>query len=167
MAILYLLVRPHIATIVEVATPAMLPTLQGSATPQIDGPNDRVLVSRYLYNLRSPQRGEIVAWRPDDGRPGQLELGRLTALPGDRIRIDKAGRIHVNDAFVAAAEDPERPDVAPAVKVPKGCLLALGDAPSAAPGGQRWLSDSYLRASQIEGKATAVVWPPDRVRLLD
>jgi len=166
VVLLYLLVRPHVATIVEVTSPTMAPTLQGSPTPQIDGPNDRVLVSRYLYHLRAPQRGEIVAWKPDDGEPGQLDVGRLVALAGDQIRIDGSGRVHVNDDFVAAAQQNDRPEQAPVVTIPEGCLLALGDE-RAAPDGRIWLVDGYLRDDQLAGKATAVIWPPDRVRLLD
>jgi signal peptidase I len=167
VVLLYLLVRPHVATIVEVTSPTMAPTLQGSTTPQIDGPNDRLLVSRYLYHLRAPLRGEIVAWKPDDGEPGQLEVGRLMALPGDQIRIDRGGKVHVNDAYVAAAKQADSPEAAPAVTIPEGCLLALGDEPSAGPGGQLWLVDGYVREDQLAGKATAVIWPPDRMRLLD
>lgn len=165
--VLYLLVRPYVGTIVEVTTPAMGPTLQGSPTPQIDGPNDRVAVCRYLYHLRAPRRGEIVAWR-DLGQPaGPLRLGRLVALAGDEIRLDQSGHVHVNDSFVADAADLEKSPGAPAEKVPDGLVLVLGEPPSGAANEARWHIDGYLPTEQLEGKASAVVWPPDRIRLLD
>lgn len=88
---------------------------------------DRVLVNKIVYDVRDPQRGEIVvfrgtdAWAPqqtDESEPGFLEklgrtlgdlvgvarpgekdfIKRVIGLPGDRVRCcDEQGRVTVND----------------------------------------------------------------------
>src|SRR5437867_7075523 len=63
---------------------------------------DRVLVSRIVYRLRDPRRGDIVAFRLPTaaalecgGFFHEVAIKRLIALPGDRFG-EKSGFVYVN-----------------------------------------------------------------------
>ena len=69
---------------------------------------DFIFVSKYSYGLRlpvtntlviptgSPQRGDVIVFRlPPNPKINYIK--RLVGLPGDRIRVDSANQLYVND----------------------------------------------------------------------
>jgi len=169
-AVLLLVIRPAILQILEVDSAAMEPTLRGSLTPQIDGPNDRVLVNKYILKVQPLQRGQLVAYRvedPSDAHYGETAVRRVVALAGDEVEIDVYGRLLVNRQRV---DEPYANGhcavVFPARTVPEGACFVLGDNRAGADPSAGWLADPFVTDRQVRGRAVAVVWPAGRARLL-
>jgi signal peptidase I len=166
----FLVVRPFLAQVVVVESGSMAPTLHGSPTPQIDGRNDCVLLNRYLYRLRPPRRGEIVVFRLDPANT-LLEEGRVIkrviAVAGDLIEIDPTGRVVLNQRRLDEPYAPHRCDrVLPPQRVPPGTIFVLGDERSASRDSSRFERSPFVSLKLLEGKAVAICFPPDRLRLL-
>ncbi len=166
----FLVVRPFVAQILPVTSPSMAPTLNGGPTPQIDGPNDRILVNKYLLHCRPPRRGEVVVFLPPPAsaeQPDALLVKRLVALPGDTVEIDQLGRLLVNDLPVDEPYLREPSDIPfPRRELPAGSYFVLGDNRNLSNDSSRWSGDPFLPAERLMGTAVAICWPPERLRLL-
>lgn len=165
LALVLLCLRPFVLHLHSVSDDLMEPTLQGSPTPQIDGPNDRVVIHRYLFHLRPPRRGELLLVALPNGR--ETVVRRLIGLPGDVVAINSHGRLTVNGRVQTEPYAPEPANaVLPPRRVPAGHYFTLGDARHrSAPG----LASGtlFVNADRVRGRAVAICWPPERARLLE
>ncbi len=97
--VLVLVIRSFLFEPFRIPSDSMMPTL-------FDG--DFIFVSKYSYGLRlpvsntlviptgSPQRGDVIVFRlPPNPKINYIK--RLVGLPGDRIRVDAANQLYVND----------------------------------------------------------------------
>src|SRR5947207_5797729 len=66
--------------------------------PAIECGGDRVLVQKFLYEFRRPQRWEVAVFHYP-GEPSQAYVKRVVGLPGESIRIAD-GDIWVDDRIV-------------------------------------------------------------------
>src|SRR3990172_6948491 len=57
-------------------------------------PHDRVLVSKFIYRLRDPARGDVIVLRYPRS-PERNYIKRIAALPGDVLEV-KNGKLFVN-----------------------------------------------------------------------
>jgi signal peptidase I len=80
----YFLISRYILQSVQVVGASMSPTLHDS---------DRYFLNRWIYDLRSPRRGEIVVLK--DPTDGAYCVKRVVALPGESVYF-KNGRLFVN-----------------------------------------------------------------------
>ena len=83
-AILYLFLNHFVLEIVQVQGHSMMPTLHDS---------DRYYLNRWIYYLRTPQRGEVVVLK--DPSDGVFAVKRIIASAGDSVYL-KEGRVYVN-----------------------------------------------------------------------
>ncbi len=105
----------------------------------VDGPSmqptlytgERLLVNKFIYRFKEPQRGDIIVFRPP-GEPNYRKfIKRVIGLPGDVINIEN-GIVYVNNEPVQAEYTFEKissrwfPVNFP-VKVPEGHVFVLGD----------------------------------------
>lgn len=169
--LVFLVIRPFIGQVVSVSSASMTPTLRGSSTPQIDGPNDRLVLVRYLYHLRAPRRGEIVVFRlsPEntDRDTGDV-VKRVIALPGDKVGINSTGHVVLNGQQLRETDYTRGPSnrILPVQQVPPGHLFVLGDNRTDSRDSSRFERSPFVDARLVKGKAVAICWPPERVRLL-
>jgi signal peptidase I len=97
--VLVLVIRSFLFEPFRIPSDSMMPTL-------FDG--DFIFVSKYSYGLRlpvtntllvptgTPQRGDVIVFRlPPNPKINYIK--RLVGLPGDRIRVDAANQLYVND----------------------------------------------------------------------
>jgi signal peptidase I len=97
--VLVLVIRSFLFEPFRIPSDSMMPTL-------FDG--DFIFVSKYSYGLRlpvsntlliptgSPQRGDVIVFRlPPNPKINYIK--RLVGLPGDRIRVNSANQLYVND----------------------------------------------------------------------
>ena len=148
-----------------VVAPFKIPS--GSMRPTLmEG--DRILVSKFLYRFREPQRGEIIVFRFPEN-PRRPYIKRLVAVGGDRVEI-REGRMVINGQVV-----PERfarayyynqgqyglPESV--VEVPPDAFFVLGDNSASSHDSRFW---GFVPRRLLIGKALCIFWPPQRIRAL-
>jgi signal peptidase I len=116
----YLLISRFVIGTVVVQGPSMEPTLEAG---------QRLLVHRWFYLLRTPQRGDIVALRLP-GEHAQL-VKRVVALPLETIRIER-GRVFVNgdalqEPYLHGAPTSGGPLGTNTYRIADDCYFVLGD----------------------------------------
>jgi signal peptidase I len=141
---------------------------------------DRVLVSRFVYHLHDPRRGDIVVFHPpgdgDIARAGADHpasvyfIKRVIGLPGETVQ-SVAGRVQVCQAPGVDCRTLKEPYLAKQrstgtfgpIPVPAGCYFMMGDNRADSDDSRDW---GVLPRSYIIGEAFSTYWPLDRLRLL-
>jgi len=157
---LALLLRTFIMAPFKIPSGSMRPTL-------IEG--DRILVNKFLYRLRPPQRGEIIVFRyPDD--PKRPFIKRLAAVGGDTVEI-REGRLVINGtpmedgplSTVQYSNQGAYGQEGQAVQVPGDALFVLGDNPGSSHDSRFW---GFVPKRLLIGRAMCIFWPFTRWRVL-
>jgi len=131
---------------------------------------DRVLVSRFTYRIRDPQRGDVAAFHVPMaalaacGATGDnvVYLKRVVALPGERWR-EENGFIYVDGERLAepyVKGDRRDAETIPEKPVPEGEYLMLGDNRSSSCDSRRF---GTVSRDDLIGPVYAVYWPPGRI----
>ena len=158
---LALAIRTFIMAPFKIPSGSMRPTL-------IEG--DRILVNKFLYRFREPQRGEIIVFRYPDNIKRPF-IKRLVGLGGDAVEIregkiivngeelDGAGIFHTNhynnDGPYGQANQP--------IKVPDGEYYVLGDNSDSSHDSRFW---GFVPKPLLIGRAICIFWPIKRWRIL-
>ncbi len=117
-----------------------------------------------LLDIRTgpPQRGEIVAFRHERVGP-TLYVKRVIGLPGDRIAIAGGvvvrNGVRLDEPYVTLRDARGMRDVT----VPPDAYFVLGDDRPASEDSRVW---GFVRASDLEGRAVASLWPPAAIGLV-
>lgn len=136
---------------------SMLPTIQLK---------DRVMVNKFIYRFKEPQRGDIVVFAPPEAlHTNQDYIKRVIGLPGDIVEM-KNGKVYINDRplkepYLAEALDYEYGPV----EVPEGCLMVLGDNRNHSFDSHYW--NAWLTRDRLKGKAFLTYWPYNHIKLLE
>lgn len=152
--VLALLLRAFVVQAFYIPSGSMIPTLL---------PNDRVLVNKFIYTLRAPQRGDVFVFEyPED--PSKDYVKRLIALPGDTFEM-RQGTVYINGAPVKEdyVKYADSYSMAPVV-VPKDSFVALGDNRPNSADSRFW---GYVSRSAIKGPVFLRYWPLNRFGLID
>jgi signal peptidase I len=156
-----------------------IPSESMENTLQID---DRVLVNKLIYELRSPERGEVVVFEaPPHWRSIANEkdfIKRVIAVGGDHIACCDAGRLVINgvpleEPYLYSVDGYTDPAVQQSRKfetvVPEGRLWMMGDHRSESGDSMQhyWSSEGDLQLSTISedaviGRAFVLFWPVGR-----
>ena len=149
--ILALLIKTFVFQFYYIPSGSMEPTLQ------ID---DKILVTKYSYKLKTPERGEIIVFEyPYDKKLSYIK--RLIGLPGEQIEI-KDSELYINDILVQEKYLPEGltfEDYGP-VEVPEDQYFMLGDNRNHSSDSRVW---GFVDKELIVGKARLTYWPLDRI----
>ena len=153
--VLALLIRTFIVELYIVDGPSMRPTLQH---------DERLVVNKFIYRVRSPERGEVIIFRyPRD--PSRDFIKRVIAVAGDTIEI-KEGRVYVNDEILHEDYIAEKTRTEyPKVTVPEGTLFVCGDNRQNSLD-SRSSDVGFLPLENVKGKASLVFWPFDEFKTL-
>ena len=153
--ILALMIRTFIVELYVVDGPSMKPTLQHE---------ERLVVNKFIYRVREPQKGEIVIFRyPRD--PSRDFIKRVIATAGDTIEI-KEGRVYVNDQlqredFILEKTRSEYPKAT----VPEGTIFVMGDNRNNSED-SRFSDVGFVPLDLVKGKAILIFWPIDDFKTL-
>jgi signal peptidase I len=116
----------------------------------------RLLVNKVVYDLRQPQRGEIIVFHQPNG--GNVDLiKRIIALPGDTVEI-KDGAVYINGSAIDEPYIKAAPSYTMAKEeIPAGEYFVLGDNRNNSNDSHSW---GELPEQNIIGKAWLSIWPP-------
>ena len=162
------LIKPY-----RIPSESMLDTLR---------PGDRVLVNRFVYHLREPERGDVVVFRyPRD--PDVVFIKRIIGAPGDVVEV-RDGSVYVNgrpvkEPYVHRTRGLADPTIAQAsiagstlhdpwslsepYKVPAGQYFVMGDNRTDSDDSRDW---GTVSRSAIVGEGLATYWPLSRLHAL-
>ena len=153
--VLAFFIRYFIVELYLVDGPSMRPTLQSA---------ERLVVNKFIYRFRAPERGEILVFRyPRD--PSRDFIKRVIAIPGDTIEI-RDGRVYVNAALL------NEPYILsktrgnyPLATVPEGHIFVMGDNRNNSED-SRFADVGFVPFDLIKGKAMLVFWPVSQFKTL-
>lgn len=153
--ILAFFIRYFIVELYMVEGPSMRPTLVNS---------ERLIVSKFIYRFKSPEKGEILVFRyPSD--PSRDFIKRVIAAPGDTIEI-KDGRVFVNGQLQNETYILEKMKGSyPLSTVPSGHVFVMGDNRNNSED-SRFRDVGFVPFDLIKGKAVMVFWPLDQMKTL-
>lgn len=136
---------------------SMLPTIQLQ---------DRVMVNKFIYHFKEPQRGDIVVFDPPEELHSRWDyIKRVIGLPGEKVEIEK-GKVYIDGVALNEPylKEPIDYEYGP-VTVPEDSLLVLGDNRNESFDSHRW--NAWLTRDRLKGKAIFVYWPPQHLGLLE
>ncbi|WPD23270.1 MAG: signal peptidase I [Candidatus Electrothrix scaldis] len=152
------LVKEHFIKAYKIPAGSMLPTLLVG---------DHLLVNRFIYKQRQPERGDIVVFEyPRD--PSLDYIKRIVAVAGDVVELrdkrlfvdgvpqDAYPTVHKDNTIHPRSEDP-RDNFGP-VTVPEHAVFVLGDNRDNSFDSRFW---GFVDESTIKGKAMSFYWSWD------
>lgn len=160
-----------------IVKPYRIPSASMEPTLQI---GDRVLVSRFIYHLHDPRRGDVIVFHPpgtgDNAIPGATtEAGvtfikRIIGLPGETV-VGRGGHVEICRAPSVGCHvlkepylpDGERTASFGPTRVPPDRYFMMGDNRGDSDDSRQW---GTLPRPYIIGEAFATYWPADRLRTL-
>jgi len=159
--VLALVIRAFVVQAFKIPTGSMRPTL-------LEG--DRLLVNKFIYRFREPERGDVIVFRfPSDRKKDYIK--RLIATGGESVQI-KDGNVYVDGDLV---EDPsiirginyynKEPygGFNKVINVPPDGFYVLGDNSASSRDSRYW---GFVPQKNVIGKAFFIYWPPTRIRVL-
>ena len=153
--VLAFLIRQFIVELYIVDGPSMRPTLQSQ---------ERLVVNKFIYSLRTPEKGEILVFKYPRNQERDF-IKRVIATEGDTIEI-KDGRVYVNDQMLNEDYILEKTrSEYPKSTVPEGTVFVMGDNRNNSED-SRFADVGFVPYSLIKGKAMLVFWPFSQFKTL-
>ena len=122
---------------------------------------DVTLVNRLVYNMSTPKRGHVIAFRPNGNENSHYYIKRIVALPGETIEI-RDGTIWINGEELKEKYDTTAIEDAGVLEEP----MTLGKSEYFVLGDDRLNSEDSrmadignVKRSEIEGKVWFTVSP--------
>jgi signal peptidase I len=132
---------------------------------------DRIVVSKVLYDLRDPKRGDIVGYElPARGAArcgvseGATFVHRIVGLPGERVAL-RNGTVFVNGGRLTEDyldEERRGTPTLPARLVPDDQYFVLGDNRARSCDSRVW---GFVPRERLIGPKIATYWPVDRISI--
>ncbi len=140
-----------------IPTGSMLPTIQLQ---------DRVMVNKFIYFFKEPERGDVVVFDPPDILNSKEDyIKRVIGLPGDTVEVKNA-QVYVNGKALSEPYiyEPLDYEFGP-VTVPDDALFVMGDNRNASFDSHRW--NAWLTKDHLKGKAFLIYWPINHMTLME
>ena len=116
----YLFFSRVVVTAVEVKGASMYPTLAAG---------DRLLLNRFAYLHRDPQRGEMIVLK--DPETGDLIVKRIVGLPCETVVMQNHSAFvnghRINEPYAEISGRMDKMPLGKATVVPRDCYFVLGD----------------------------------------
>ncbi len=159
---------------------SLTPSQQVLLQSKVHREEHRILVSKFAYWFKKPERGDVVIFRvpfaidsvvnEEDGtsmppyhRDQSVYVKRAVAFEGEQLRIGNDDHLYINDKMVTDPEIISKLQYFPPggnpeyhIKVPEDALLVFGDNSDNSLDSRYW---GPLRQSNLRGKAIVRYWP--------
>ncbi len=147
-----------------VVQPFIIPS--GSMIPTLEI-NDRVLVNKFIYRFRTPERGDIVVFsNPQYDPVVKTLIKRVVAVGGDTVDI-KDDKLWINGKPMNEPYVHGKPTqlgtVPMPVTIPEGYVFLMGDNRTNS-GDARFFGPQPV--SHVEGEAFCIYWPLSGIKAL-
>ena len=123
--------------------------------------DDTLLVNTIAYKIGSPERGEIIAFKPQSNVNASYSIKRIIGKPGETIQI-KNGRIYINGERykeLIEVETINNPGIAASeITLGENQYFVLGDNRNNS-SDSRFDEVSIVKRKEILGKAWLRIWP--------
>ena len=111
---------------------------------------------------KTPERGDIVVFSPNDNSEGDDLLKRVIGLPGETIEV-KDGYVYIDGVALEENYILEQPNYFFAeVTVPENCYFMMGDNRNMSRDSHAW-DNPFVPMENIKGKAVCCYWPFSRM----
>jgi len=121
----------------------------------------RLLVSKVVYKIHEPERGDVIVFHPPDMKRDSY-IKRIIGLPGESVTIeDGEVYIHKQDGSVLLLDEPYIKEV-PSQPfngdiIPENEYFVLGDNRNSSNDSRNGWT---VKREDIIGKAWVLIWPP-------
>lgn len=189
-------IQTFIASPFKVYGPSMCDTLNYIEGECHRGYGEYIIVNKLIYkdffgfSLSKPERGDIIVFHPPHSDE-QFYIKRIIGIPGDTVKLIEGDVFIFNDDFPTGYDLPEPylnannvDETLPSTNrvttfnVPQGAYFVLGDNRKqstdsrscfrdAFQGGCRGNNQYFLPRENIEGKAWVVLWPLNKIRVIE
>lgn len=154
MFVISILLYKYVFFMIIVPSPSMYPTIDIG---------DRIMTTR-IHKASSIERGDILVFYSDEY--SETMVKRVIGLPNDQIEIDEEGKVSVNNEVLKEAYVKYPDHVSGSFKVPEGEYFFLGDFREHSLDSRKW-KDPFIPEDKILGEAKMILFPFDRITLMD
>ena len=197
IVVLVYTVRTFLISPFQVFGPSMCNSLNYLNSVCQDGFGEYLIVNKAVYypffgyRYRTPERGDIVVFRPPHN-PNDFYIKRVIGLPGEKVKLQN-GKVYIYSKDHQSGWELPEPylnddnkdqtypvpsQVVTSYVVPQGEYFVLGDnrkkstdsrACFSGPSDQACsdTNNHFLELGRIEGRASVVLWPFNKVRSLN
>jgi len=159
--VLAMIIRTFIVQAFKIPTGSMNPTLREG---------DRILVTKFTYRFRRPQRGEVIVFKYPEN-PKLAFIKRLIATENEQVEI-KNGRVFINENQVSEKTISSHfyynrgryGEADQIITVPDDTFYVLGDNSANSRDSRYW---GFVPEKNLIGKAIVIYWPLHRIRLIE
>lgn len=132
---------------------------------------DRILVNKFIYRFKEPQRGDIIVFRYPQNKKKDF-VKRLIAMPGEVVEISD-GDIYINDTLVQGPQlirdfyyynRGEYGQIGQRITVPPESYYVLGDNSASSKDSRFW---GFVPKENLLGKAFFIYWPIRRIKVVE
>ena len=165
--LIVLAIKAWVVNPYRIPSSSMEPTLHCAGSSGCEGHfSDRVLANRFIYDLESPKRGQIVVFKTPAKAAAECGEGgtfvkRLIGLPGDTVSYNgrhlKVNGKLVHEHYIPAGR---QGGTTGTFNVPKGEYFFMGDNRAQSCDSRRWGSVPF---KNLVGPIFAIYWPPNRI----
>ena len=127
----------------------------GSMLPTIEVPSVLIATRVYLPE-KTVERGDIIAFESDE--LDKILIKRCIGLPGEKIVLDKEGRLFINDVYFEEPYVVYESEESGVWVVPDGCYFFLGDNRAGSYDAREW-DEPFIPEDRIIGEARFTVYP--------
>lgn len=127
----------------------------GSMNPVL-AEGDSVVVSKIIYRLKEPARGDLVSYKTPEG---EKLFGRIVGMPGDTLSIEENGNISINgNRYQNGRTVYLTGQTSYPIEIPEGSYFILCD--NAREGkDSRYRQIGMIQRNAIRGKVICRIWP--------
>lgn len=127
---------------------------------------DNIIMDELSYNLADPKRYDIICFK--SYREKDLLIKRIFGLPGETIRVTE-GKIYIDDKEIRDIKGLDEIEISglaeDGVTLSDDEYFVIGDNRSESID-SRYSDVGNVRRKDILGKASLVIWPPNRIGII-